>query len=36
MKKVWSMILVAAMMLSCLPGGVFPAQAQEADAEPVY
>ena len=36
MKKVWSMILVAAMMLSFLPGGVFSAQAQEADAEPVY
>ena len=36
LKKVWSMILVAAMMLSCLPGAVFSAQAQEADAEPVY
>ena len=36
MKKVWSIILAAAMMLSFLPGSVFSAQAQEAATESVY
>ena len=36
MKKVWSMILVAAMMLSCFPGGIFSVHAQETAAEAVY
>ena len=36
MKKVWSMILVAAMMLSCFPGSVFSVQAQETATESVY
>ena len=36
MKKLWSMILVAVMLLSFLPGGVFPVPAQAAASEAVY
>ena len=36
MKKVWSLILAAVMLLSFLPGGVFPVPAQAAASEAVY
>ena len=36
MKKIWSMILAAVMLLSFLPGGVFPVPAQAAASEAVY
>ncbi len=36
MKKVWSMLLAAAMLLSCFSGGMFAASAQAADGENGY
>ena len=36
MKKVWSLILAAAMMLSFLPGSIFPVHTQAAATEAVY